>query len=91
MSERYLGKHFDIHWGGIDLAFPHHNNEIAQAYAHNLTHLDGKTDKKKKSAEGPKAWVNYFLHSGHLHIEGLKMSKSLKNFISIKVYMLVVH
>ncbi|OAF68270.1 hypothetical protein A3Q56_03977 [Intoshia linei] len=59
-------KKLDIHAGGIDLAFPHHENEIAQSEA---CYLDG--------------WVNYFLHSGHLTIEGCKMSKSLKNFISI--------
>lgn len=58
----------DIHSGGIDLKFPHHENEVAQSEAyHNCSQ-----------------WVNYFIHSGHLHIEGLKMSKSLKNFITIK-------
>jgi len=59
----------DIHSGGIDLAFPHHDNELAQSeayYDHNH-------------------WVNYFLHAGHLHIEGQKMSKSLKNFVTIQV------
>lgn len=59
---------FDIHCGGIDLAFPHHNNEIVQAEA-----------IKKESG-----WVPYFIHIGHLNIDGLKMSKSLKNFIKIK-------
>lgn len=58
----------DIHSGGIDLAFPHHDNELAQAEAH------------MECGQ----WVNYFLHAGHVHIEGHKMSKSLKNFISIK-------
>eukprot|EP00070_Physeter_catodon_P036433 XP_028343327.1 cysteine--tRNA ligase, cytoplasmic-like [Physeter catodon] len=58
----------DIHSGGIDLRFPHHDNELAQSEAAN--------DKPH--------WVNYFLHSGHLHIRGAKMSKSLKNFITIK-------
>lgn len=58
----------DVHSGGIDLAFPHHDNEIAQAEAHFEC---GQ-------------WVNYFMHAGHVHIEGHKMSKSLKNFISIK-------
>lgn len=57
----------DIHSGGIDLRFPHHDNEIAQSEA----------------CYDCKQWVNYFLHSGHLHIDGLKMSKSLKNFITI--------
>eukprot|EP00730_Choanoeca_flexa_P002195 TRINITY_DN10948_c0_g1_i1.p1 TRINITY_DN10948_c0_g1~~TRINITY_DN10948_c0_g1_i1.p1 ORF type:complete len:606 (+),score=150.26 TRINITY_DN10948_c0_g1_i1:19-1836(+) len=58
----------DIHTGGVDLCFPHHDNEIAQSEAF---YLDGQ-------------WCNYFLHSGHLTIAGLKMSKSLKNFISIR-------
>ncbi|CDR95494.1 cysteinyl-tRNA synthetase, putative [Babesia bigemina] len=58
----------DIHSGGIDLKFPHHDNEIAQSEAF--------SDRNR--------WVNYFVHFGHLHIQGLKMSKSLKNFISIK-------
>lgn len=54
--------------GGVDLKFPHHDNELAQAEAYfNNDH-----------------WVRYFLHTGHLHIDGCKMSKSLKNFITIK-------
>eukprot|EP00055_Hartaetosiga_balthica_P011508 m.52525 g.52525 ORF g.52525 m.52525 type:complete len:610 (+) comp7623_c0_seq2:1772-3601(+) len=58
----------DIHSGGVDLCFPHHDNEIAQSEAYY------NCDQ----------WCNYFFHSGHLEIEGLKMSKSLKNFITIK-------
>ena len=58
----------DIHSGGIDLRFPHHDNEIAQAEAYY------DCDQ----------WINHFWHTGHLHIDGLKMSKSLKNFITIK-------
>lgn len=69
MSTCIFGKEvFDIHSGGVDLRFPHHDNEIAQSEAY--------FDSNK--------WANYFLHFGHLHIHGLKMSKSLKNFISIK-------
>lgn len=67
MATAILGDNIDIHSGGIDLAFPHHDNEMAQSEAFH--------------DHGP--WVNYFLHTGHLHIEGLKMSKSLKNFITI--------
>ncbi|KAF8550855.1 cysteinyl-tRNA synthetase [Imleria badia] len=67
MASAVLGDNMDIHSGGIDLAFPHHDNEMAQSEAY---HDCG-------------AWVNYFIHTGHLHIEGLKMSKSLKNFITI--------
>jgi len=57
----------DIHSGGVDLVFPHHDNEMAQSEAY----------------YGCRQWVNYFVHSGHLHIKGFKMSKSLKNFITI--------
>ena len=63
-----LGERIDIHSGGEDLKFPHHDNELAQSEA----------------CFGCKQWVNYFTHTGHLHIEGLKMSKSLKNFITIR-------
>ncbi|OMH81736.1 Cysteine-tRNA ligase, cytoplasmic, partial [Zancudomyces culisetae] len=68
MASHVLGEQLDIHSGGIDLAFPHHDNELAQAEAHFES----------------QQWVNYFLHTGHLHIQGFKMSKSLKNFITIK-------
>ena len=60
----------DIHSGGVDLRFPHHTNEIAQCEAHNNCH----------------DWVKYWIHTGHLFIDGYKMSKSLKNFISIRDY-----
>jgi cysteinyl-tRNA synthetase len=63
-----LGETVDIHSGGEDLKFPHHDNELAQSEA----------------CFGCHQWVNYFTHTGHLHIEGLKMSKSLKNFITIR-------
>jgi len=68
MASDVLGSCIDIHTGGVDLKFPHHDNELAQAEAH----------------YGCNQWINYFLHAGHLTIEGCKMSKSLKNFISIK-------
>lgn len=58
----------DIHTGGVDLKFPHHDNEVAQSEAYY------ENDN----------WVNNFWHTGHLHIAGRKMSKSLKNFITIK-------
>ncbi|XP_048730781.1 cysteine--tRNA ligase, cytoplasmic-like isoform X2 [Ostrea edulis] len=68
MASSIQGESLDIHTGGFDLRFPHHDNELAQAEAHfNNDH-----------------WVRYFLHAGHLTIEGCKMSKSLKNFITIK-------
>ncbi|KAI8070366.1 cysteinyl-tRNA synthetase [Gongronella butleri] len=68
MAGAVVGDSLDIHSGGIDLAFPHHDNEIAQAEGYYDCHQ----------------WVDYFLHTGHLHVEGQKMSKSLKNFISIQ-------
>ncbi len=66
-----LGDRLTIHAGGVDLRFPHHANEIAQAEAFHCCHQ----------------WVDYFLHSGHLHIRGRKMSKSLKNFITIREFL----
>lgn len=69
MASHKLGSTIDIHSGGCDLKFPHHDNEIAQAEAYYNTGMD---------------WVKYFIHSGHLTISGCKMSKSLKNFITIR-------
>lgn len=68
MASDVIGENVDIHGGGVDLMFPHHDNEMAQAEAYHQCCQ----------------WVNYFLHAGHLHIKGLKMSKSLKNFITIR-------
>lgn len=68
MASAICGESLDIHTGGIDLRFPHHDNELAQAEAY----------------FGNSHWVRYFLHSGHLTISGCKMSKSLKNFITIQ-------
>ena len=67
MSSKYLGTNFDIHGGGADLIFPHHENEIAQSEA----------------AFGIKKWVNYWVHVAFLTIAKEKMSKSLKNFVGI--------
>jgi cysteinyl-tRNA synthetase len=67
MSERYLGQVFDIHAGGIDLIFPHHENEIAQS----------------RCAHGTDAMARYWLHNGFLQVEGKKMSKSEGNFVTI--------
>lgn len=68
MATEVLGDTLDIHTGGVDLKFPHHDNEIAQT--------EGYFNSQQ--------WINYFLHTGHLHIDSLKMSKSLKNFIKIE-------
>ena len=67
MSTKFLGNHFDIHTGGIDLKFPHHENEIAQS--------EGCTGEQ---------FVNYWLHSEHLLVDGEKMSKSKGNFYILK-------
>uniref|UniRef100_A0A3P9CKB4 Cysteine--tRNA ligase, cytoplasmic n=1 Tax=Maylandia zebra TaxID=106582 RepID=A0A3P9CKB4_9CICH len=68
MAGSILGESMDIHGGGFDLRFPHHDNELAQSEAFFENDY----------------WVQYFLHTGHLTISGCKMSKSLKNFITIK-------
>ncbi|OBT96543.2 hypothetical protein VE01_05282 [Pseudogymnoascus verrucosus] len=72
MASDVLGSQMDMHAGGIDLAFPHHDNELAQSEAYYCEHGQ------------PHTWVNYFLHMGHLSIAGSKMSKSLKNFQTIQ-------
>ncbi|XP_058053941.1 cysteine--tRNA ligase, cytoplasmic [Anopheles bellator] len=68
MASDICGDYLDIHTGGVDLKFPHHDNELAQSEAH----------------DGSSEWVKYFLHTGHLTIAGCKMSKSLKNFVTIQ-------
>ncbi len=67
MAKAYLGEVFDIHAGGLDLIFPHHENEIAQSCCANGTH----------------EFARYWLHNGFLQVEGEKMSKSLGNFFTI--------
>ena len=67
MSEKYLGKNFDIHGGGLDLIFPHHENEIAQSCSNNSTNN----------------FANYWVHNGFVTINKEKMSKSLGNIITI--------
>ena len=74
MSMKYLGKHFDIHTGGIDHVPVHHTNEIAQS--------EGSFSEAER-AKGP--WVNYWLHNAFLVIEGAtKMSKSSGNFLTLQ-------
>ena len=67
MSAAYLGDVFDIHGGGLDLIFPHHENEIAQS----------------RCAHGTPTMANYWMHNGFLEVEGKKMSKSDGNFVTI--------
>jgi cysteinyl-tRNA synthetase len=67
MSARHLGETFDIHAGGLDLIFPHHENEIAQS----------------RSTFGHAIMAKYWMHNGFLNISGEKMSKSLGNFFTV--------
>ncbi len=67
MSSKYLGENFDIHGGGADLQFPHHENEIAQSCC----------------AQPNSKYANFWIHNGFLTVNGEKMSKSLKNFITL--------
>jgi cysteinyl-tRNA synthetase len=67
MAWKHLGETFDIHGGGIDLVFPHHENEIAQS----------------RCAFGSGVMANYWMHNGFLQVEGEKMSKSVGNFVTI--------
>ena len=68
MSWKHLGETFDIHGGGIDLVFPHHENEIAQS----------------RCAFHTGVMANFWMHNGFLQVEGEKMSKSLGNFVTIR-------
>jgi cysteinyl-tRNA synthetase len=68
MAAKHLGEVFDIHGGGIDLSFPHHENEIAQS----------------RCAHGTPVMANIWMHNGFLQVEGQKMSKSLGNFKTIR-------
>ncbi len=68
MSEAYLGESFDIHGGGLDLIFPHHENEIAQSVC----------------AHHGKPFVKYWLHNGFVTVNGAKMAKSEGNFVTIR-------
>ena len=67
MSEEHLGRSFDIHGGGVDLVFPHHENEIAQS----------------RCAHPDDGFARYWVHNGYLMSEGEKMSKSLGNFYTV--------
>jgi cysteinyl-tRNA synthetase len=68
MAWKHLGEHFDIHGGGIDLVFPHHENELAQSCC----------------AFHESRMANVWMHNGFLQVEGDKMSKSIGNFVTIR-------
>lgn len=83
MSENLFGNTFDIHGGGADLQFPHHENEIAQsvgASGHTCGHDHAQTHHGQSIA----SHVKYWLHNGFIRVDGEKMSKSLGNFFTIR-------
>lgn len=83
MATHLFGSHLDLHTGGVDLAFPHHQNEVLQCNAlHHCPHNQGVDSQRA----GP-GWCSYFLHAGHLHIQGQKMSKSLKNYTTVQEFL----
>ncbi|MBN2192782.1 MAG: cysteine--tRNA ligase [Polyangiaceae bacterium] len=71
MSTAYLGYGFDIHAGGMDLIFPHHENEIAQSEGAHAAHA------------GEEPWVHYWMHNGFVNVDKEKMGKSLGNFVTV--------
>lgn len=71
ISEKYFGPQYELHGGGMDLKFPHHEAEIAQ----------------QEAASGKKPFVKIWMHAGMLTVDGEKMSKSLGNFITIRDYL----
>lgn len=75
MSQKFLGDLFDIHGGGKDLVFPHHENEVAQSEA----------------CTGGKTHVNYWMHNGFVNVDNEKMSKSLDNFFTIREVLKLYH
>ncbi len=75
MSAKHLGETFDVHAGGLDLIFPHHENEIAQS----------------QGAYGEGTFARYWMHNGMVRIGGEKMSKSLKNFFTIREVTAIHH
>ena len=75
MAAKHLGTEFDIHGGGIDLVFPHHENELAQS----------------RSAHGTAKMATIWMHNGFLQVEGEKMSKSLGNFVTINELLATKH
>ena len=90
VQDRFRDTHvFTVHCGGVDLKFPHHTNEIAQAEAYylgssnQLPTSSTPTPPHEQFRHGHSEWIPHWIHTGHLYIDGLKMSKSLKNFVTI--------
>lgn len=82
MAMSAMGPDLDLHTGGIDLRFPHHTNELAMSESklcfHGPLHADIGTEER---------WSQAWLHAGHLHVSGRKMSKSLKNFTTVQEFL----
>lgn len=99
MTHSLFGSSLDLHSGGVDLKFPHHTNEIAQCEAHGCggalaDEVDGGggggsggTGGTGGAGGAKKPWVRHWVHTGHLNLEGLKMSKSLKNFVTVREFL----
>lgn len=94
---------FDVHCGGVDLKFPHHSNEIAQSEAYSMacdiSSSSGNNSDNENgsigndsngSSSGREEWISHWIHTGHLYVKGRKMSKSLKNFVTIREMLGVV-
>mmetsp|Transcript_8917 Transcript_8917/g.21645 ORF Transcript_8917/g.21645 Transcript_8917/m.21645 type:complete len:721 (+) Transcript_8917:62-2224(+) len=81
LSRDFRSSHkFAVHAGGVDLKFPHHSNEIAQAEAYKKATETGNDG----SGDDFEEWIPHWIHTGHLYVKGRKMSKSLKNFVTIR-------
>lgn len=95
MTHSLFGSSLDLHSGGVDLKFPHHTNEIAQCEAHGCGGVlaegvgggGGGGGGSGGTGGARKPWVRHWVHTGHLNIEGLKMSKSLKNFVTVREFL----
>lgn len=79
MSEELFGNTFDIHGGGADLQFPHHENEIAQSCGAHGSHCSHESDGKTLQSH-----VKYWMHNGFIRVDNEKMSKSLGNFFTLR-------
>jgi cysteinyl-tRNA synthetase len=91
LSRDFSATHvFSMHAGGVDLKFPHHSNEIAQAEAFGLatdsisTAAVNSVGDTTHHGHAWREWIPHWMHTGHLYVKGRKMSKSLKNFVTIR-------
>ncbi|MEK9180276.1 MAG: cysteine--tRNA ligase [Patescibacteria group bacterium] len=85
ISEHYFGPQYEIHGGGLDLKFPHHEAEIAQQEA--ASGPPASEFARRRSRAGKKPFVQLWMHTGMVTVNGQKMSKGLRNFITIRDYL----